>query len=836
MVYSRRPNIAFSFFMENLTPREFLSSAMGRKKSGLSLWLDRIVDACVYLSVFLVPLWFMTSTLDVLELNKQTLLVILTMVALIAWLGKAISEKTFTASRSWLHLVVVLFGLGYLVTSYFSQDRYLSFVGNFGQMQWAFASIMAFILFYVVATNAVKTTAKLYDLVLVFLGSSAVVGLYAILQMLGVFALAGVSSVTASKSFNTIGTINSLAVFLAVPLVIAASLMVLGCKDEVCMLGRKGKGSAAAKALVWAMLVIGVVALVIVDFWVAWAAVLFGTVVLLGVTFARTRRVGHPTQLVVPGVLCLISIVLLVWQTPVKLGLPAEVSPSASHSWQIAKQSLQDMPLFGSGPGTWIYDYSQYRSPSVNLSQFWTIRFERGLSTFFTLLATVGIIGMSLWLILVLSAIVKSAAHLTHEKSDDAWQAYLTVFTGWATVAFTGFLYNYNFSHHFVFWFLLALLAALVAKGSVTWDGNKSPLMGGLLSTLFVVLCACAIAVAWLAGQRLVADANYSSAVAAFRNSHPVQESIDDLNAAVSLNRLNDVYYRNLSQAYLIKVGQALQGANSPDKTTQVNALVSAAIDTGTRATQISPSNVDNWSNLAVIYQAIASFTRGADEFAIKGFQEALKREPNNPVFFDEIGKIYILRSDAYRTLLSSSDAKTKADAQANVQSELDNAAKALNQAIQVKPDYAPAHYDLGILYEREGRLKDAITKLEQVLTVNNKDVGVGFQLAILYYRNGEKDKATNLFEQIVQLQPDYANARWYLSVLYEEQGKYADAIAQVQAVAKTNPGNQLISQRLAQLQKELDTKSKPATQPIPSPLQDQIKGPSQLNEVQNNP
>ena len=167
------------------------------------------------------------------------------------------------------------------------------------------------------------------------------------------------------------------------------------------------------------------------------------------------------------------------------LGLPAEVSPSASHSWTIAKQVLQDHPLFGSGPGTWIYDYSQYRSPAVNLSQFWTIRFERGLSTFFTLFATVGLVGIVLWLLLLLSAIVKSATHLVKERDDDAWQAYLTVFTGWATMAFIGFFYNYNFSHHFVFWFLLALLGSLVAKGAIRWDTRKSAVSRGAASFRF---------------------------------------------------------------------------------------------------------------------------------------------------------------------------------------------------------------------------------------------------------------------------------------------------------------------------------------------------------------
>ncbi|MBI5654318.1 tetratricopeptide repeat protein [Candidatus Uhrbacteria bacterium] len=802
-------------------------------ESGLSRLLGRVVDACLYLAVCLVPLWFLPATLDVLELNKQTIFVIITMVALIAWLGKSILDKRFTMTRSWIHLVVAIFLVGYLITSLFSVDRYMSMVGNFGQMQWAFTTIAAFVVFYFVLTNAVKDTAKLYHLILAFLISSTLAAVYGILQILGIFPLGWLSAVTASKNFNTVGTINSLGAFLTLPIVLSASLMVLGCKDEMCVLGRKSKGSVAAKVLVWLSMLSALAYVVLTDFWVNWAVILFGSVVLVAITMARTRSIKHPTKIIVPGVLCLISIALLIWATPIKVELPAEVSPSVSHSWNIAKMVLQDKPFFGSGPGTWIYDYSKYRAASVNTSPFWTIRFERGISSFFSLLAMVGIIGTSLWLLLVLSAVVKSALHLLKEKDDDQWQAYLTVFTGWVTVTFMAFFYNYNFSHHFAFWFLLALLASLVAKNAFTLDGKQRPAIMTVLSILFIVLSVGAISILWLAGQRLVADASYSSAVMSFRNGKPVQESIDALNSAVALNKMNDSYYRNLSQAYLINVSQELQGNPDAEKVKKVNSLIAAAIDTGKRATEIAPDNVDNWANLAIVYQAIASFTRGADEFAIKNFQEALLREPNNPVFYNEIGKLYILRSDAYRTLLNSADEKVKAEAQANVNAELDKAAEQLNQAIQVKPDFATAHYNLAIMYERQGRVKDAITKMEQVLTVNNKDIGVGFQLAILYYRDNQKEKARDLFEQIVAMQPNYSNARWYLSVLYEEAGRLDDAIAQVQAVKQLNPGNQVIDQRMEQLIDARTNKNKPAVAPLPEPLKETISGPKQLNEVQ---
>ncbi|MBI4139325.1 tetratricopeptide repeat protein [Candidatus Uhrbacteria bacterium] len=798
----------------------------------LAQWLGRVVGVCMYAIVILVPLFFLPFTLDILELNKQTLFVVLTGVAAIAWIGQAIALRRFSLSRSWLHLVVAGFFVGYLVTTWFSLDSYLSFVGNFGQMQWSFTSIAAFVLFYFIAVNTVNGTTRLYDLVLAFLGSSLAVGLIGLLQMTGVYALGWAGSFARSNAFNTIGTVNSFGVYMTLPLVLAASLTVLGCKDRMCVLGKEGKPNSWAKILVWATLVVSVAIAVVVDYWVVWAAILFGTVLLVVIPMLRTRRVERSMKLIVPSALVVIAVALLLFRTPINLNLPAEVAPSTQASWTIAKQVLQERPLFGSGPGTWIYDYAKYRSAGVNLSPFWTVRFERSISTVLTLLATIGLVGMALWFILLLSGIVKSASHLLHEKNDDTWQAYLTVFTAWATSVFIAFFYNYNFTHHFAFWFFLALLSSLVASGSFTWDARKSAASSSALSVVFLLLCVAAVSVVWLSGQRLVADAKYAQAVQQYRAGKPIQESIDSLTSAASLNRWNDVYFRNLSQSYLIRASQELQAPADAERAKKVNTSVTSAVDTAKRATEVSPANVDNWANFALVLQAIAPFTRGADERAIELFREALAREPNNPTFINEIGKLYVLRSDAYRQLLQSNEEKVRKEAEQNVKAELDKAAEALNQSIQIKADFAPAHYNLGLVYERQGRVQDAIVKLEQVLRTDTRNIGVAFQLAILYYRNNEKDKSLDMFEQIVALEPNYSNARWYLSSIYEERGRYDSAIAQVQKVAESNPGNQVVEQRLKYLIDLRDRRSKPAVAPLPEPVKEEISGPREQNEV----
>lgn len=801
----------------------------------LSKILGYLIDACIYASVALVPLFFLPITLDVLELNKQSLLIILVMLGTAAWLGKGLAEKRFILSRAWLHLVVTLFAGGWLVTSLFSQDKYISLVGNIGQMQWSFATMLAFVVFYMLVVNRVGTTKKLYNLVLTFLVSSILVGLYGFFQLLGIYSLSWLVPFTSAKTFNTVGTINAFGVYMAVPLVLAVSLTVFGCKNDECKLGKKSKGSVVANVIVWLTLLVSLLVAVVVDFWVVWAAIIFGTALLIILPTVRALKVNHVSRVVVPAIIICVSILLIIFKTPVNLSLPSEVSPSATASWSIAKNVLSEAPIFGSGPGTWIYDYAKYRSPAVNLSQFWTVRFERGLTTFFTLIAMTGLVGIAMWLILLISAIATSAMHLIKEKDNDAWQAYLTIFSGWATMAFIAFLYNYNFAHHFVFWFLLALLSALIAKKAFVWDSQKSVTTSTVISIAFIVICVAALSTVWLTGQRLAADVSYSKAVMTYRENNSIDEVIDYLNKSVVMNRLNDVYYRNLSQAYLIKAAQVFEAEkNNPEGSAVINQVIAATVDTAKKASNINPSNVDNWENLATIYQSIG-FIQGADEFAIKNFEEALAREPNNPFYSSEIGKMHVLRSDAYRALLQAEDEGERKEAERKVKDELDQAAEWFNKSIQAKPDFAPAHYQLGLVYERQGRIQDAISKLEEVVA-DSKDVGVAFQLAILYYRNEEKDRSINLFEQIVAMAPEYANARWFLSALYEEKSELDKALEQVLKVQETNNDNQDVANRINYLQdlKAKGSQSDPAPQPtIPAPVEEKITGPEEQNLIQ---
>ena len=91
----------------------------------------------------------------------------------------------------------------------------------------------------------------------------------------------------------------------------------------------------------------------------------------------------------------------------------------------------------------------------------------------------------------------------------------------------------------------------------------------------------------------------------------------------------------------------------------------------------------------------------------------------------------------------------------------------------------------------------------------------MGFQLALMYFQNGQKTQAVSLMERVVVLSPSFANARWYLAAMYKDRGDFDKALAQVQEVLKTNPGNSTVQQELDDLSKKVKT---PNT--LPQPLE----------------
>ncbi len=94
-------------------------------------------------------------------------------------------------------------------------------------------------------------------------------------------------------------------------------------------------------------------------------------------------------------------------------------------------------------------------------------------------------------------------------------------------------------------------------------------------------------------------------------------------------------------------------------------------------------------------------------------------------------------------------------------------------------------------------------------------DVGVSFQLGMLYLRQGKTEQAQAELERALTIAPNFSNALWFLSAIYEQKGDFVKAIDLVEQVAKYNPNDEAVKQRLIRLE------SGKALSELPPPLED---------------
>jgi tetratricopeptide (TPR) repeat protein len=758
--------------------------------------------------VFALPAFFLPWTFETLDFNKQNLLVVLVLIAGLCWLGKMIASKQVVLRRSFLNVLVLLYVVIYVLATIFSLDKIRSFIGASGLEMDGLVTVLCFVVLYFVIINNFRDMKALKNFLSAYLSGAGLVAVWTLLSFLGVLP----AKLIPSQALNSVGTLNSLGIFLGSAFVLFCPLF-LGAETK--------KGAAVKKDLVIKIVMAAAAVLILfllatIDNWMVWAVFTPALALVLAFVIIRAHEIKNLGWLALPMAAFVIAVLLFFVNTPIATRLPAEIMPSFSASGQIARQALQDDPFFGSGPSTFVFDYAKYKPLGVNATQLWNVKFDRSASTVLTMLTTTGLFGIISWLFLVLFLAVLLVINLIKEKSGVLWLNQLAVGSAWFMLLLGKFLYSSNLTLEFSFWVLTAALVVMTSHKFWEISLANAPRVSLILSFLFALGLILTASSFYLIGERYVADAKFVQALNLLNQGGDLTKTTDLLNSAAMLNQQNDIYLMNLAQSLQAQITEELRATPSDEETKKIQSLVTADLNVAKQAADLSPNNSANWATLASIYETIMPFISGADEWAVSSWQKAIDLEPSNPSFYTELGKVYESEADILSPNLQSTDEKTKGDAQAKIKEDLSKAEEQLDKAIELKADYAPAHFELALTYSRQGKIKEAISKLETIKAQLPNDIGVAFQLGLLYAQNKETDKATAELERAVKLAPNFSNARWYLAALYEEQGKTALAIAELEEILKANPGNQTVQQKLDSLKNPSAETGTKLPNPIP--------------------
>ena len=103
----------------------------------------------------------------------------------------------------------------------------------------------------------------------------------------------------------------------------------------------------------------------------------------------------------------------------------------------------------------------------------------------------------------------------------------------------------------------------------------------------------------------------------------------------------------------------------------------------------------------------------------------------------------------------------------------------AYERAIAIDPHFDNPYYGLGILHAtKTGQYDQAIEAFKRGLTANPGDPFLTASLGTTYARMGKIEEAIAILEQVIKLHPDEAFAQDWLSLLYLHQKRFDKAIA----------------------------------------------------------
>jgi len=407
----------------------------------------------------------------------------------------------------------------------------------------------------------------------------------------------------------------------------------------------------------------------------------------------------------------------------------SEVSITQQAGLSIASRTLKLAPILGSGPGTFSYDFSKFKSPSFSASSLWNITFNKSSSKVLNNLATTGALGLLALLALMVFPIFygikffvgkkeNSGADKTEKSSNQIYSILLLgLLVALVEESIAYFVYNSNITLDFVYFFVIAAIIGLVSQNKKEYALKSSPLLTLATTFVFILVFIFGMGILILDGQRYAAEVNYNKGLADYQAGHKA-DGLKKLELAITLNSGSDLYYAQLSQAYLLNLQDELQNSKSTAlsdaEKTKIQTLISNSVNAGKISTDINPRDSNNWSSRGYVYQSLAGVLPDASTWAINSYDSALKLDPNNPYLFLQEGNVYLAEAESSPSV--SADQKN---------TFLMQAQKQLEKAVALNPNYSDALYSLGIVYDylgQEDKALNTFTALQQ-LNPTNTDI-----------------------------------------------------------------------------------------------------------------
>lgn len=116
-------------------------------------------------------------------------------------------------------------------------------------------------------------------------------------------------------------------------------------------------------------------------------------------------------------------------------------------------------------------------------------------------------------------------------------------------------------------------------------------------------------------------------------------------------------------------------------------------------------------------------------------------------------------------------------------------AEREFKRAIELSPNYPPAHGYYGWYLIAVGRTSEAVAEARKAEALDPTSVESSSVTGYWLYLAHRYDEAATQLGKCLDLDPNYIVCHWLLGNVYQQQGRFADAIAAEMKALKVEPG-----------------------------------------------
>ncbi len=665
---------------------------MAKEPPAFSKFCDRAAKCSIYAVIFLLPVFFLPWTTDKLDFNKQALLLLLVSMAFFCWAAKVLASGRLELNTGALHIFVAILFLAGLLSTIFSVNRYGSFWGWPQITSESLLTLLGLCVFYFLASN-IFSKKDIFSLLSIFFVSGIFAEIFAVLNLFGIL------------QSNTIGSAAGMGIFSAVMIFWGSVLLIFVKKWWKILFGL---GT-----------ILSFFTVLLINFSLVWWTVAGGAV--LFIIFGIARRDSFDVRWAsVPVFFLAVSVLFVILNIQISF-FPQrtnEIFLSQKESISIAWDALKENPVAGSGLGTFAYDFSKFKDKDFSKTPLWNAVFNSAGSKVINDLATTGAVGFLAAIALMIFSVYSAVKFVLTSRQN--WIFGLGLLSAVSAQILAYFLYGSNLVLSFSYFFALALLLIFASRQKKIYEIKHSSFITLAITFVFTMAFIFGLGLLFLQGQRYLAEVNYYRGIAKWQNSQK-DEGLKYLERAVRSNPSSDLYFRQLAQAYLLKLQDELQKEQPADEkakkeeSDKIQALVANSINAGKIATDLNPKNASNWSLRGYVYQSLLGVIDDAGDWAIKSYDQALLLIPNDSYLFFQKGAVFFTEA-----------ARLGKDKTSEKNQFLEQAKDALEKAVNLSPNYSNALYYLGLVYDALGQKDKSIeqfVKVQQLNPGNSADV-----------------------------------------------------------------------------------------------------------------